>query len=202
MKLYLAPGACSVVPLIALTELGLAHDVERVDFMRGKALANGGKLTDVNERGYVPALRLDDGEVLTEVASLLMYLGDLRPEADVVPKAGTFERVRYVEWLVFTATELHKGLGPLFAKEANEEYKAAAKAKFASRLAVVEKHLASRPFLMGEAFTLADAYVFYAMRAWTRFFKQELTPALAAYYARIKDRSKVAAALEVEGFGA
>ena len=201
MKLYFAPGACSVAPLIALSEAGIPHEPELVDFMRGKVLKDGRKLSDVNDRDYVPAMVLDDGQLLTEVGAILLYVGDLRPDTGLVPPPGTFERVRLHQWVLFIATELHKGLGPLFAKEASEEHKAATINKFKSRLGSLAKGLGDKPFLLGDQFTVADAYAFYALRAWKRFFKQELPGALVPYYDRIAARPKVKAALEAEGYG-
>jgi len=203
MKLLFVPGACSVASMIAFSEAGIPYEPEPVDFMRGRLLRDGRKLSDVNDRDYVPALVLDDGQLVTEGVAILLYAGDLRPEAGLVPAPGTFERVRMHQWLVFIATELHKGMGPLFhAKDAGEAYKEIATKKVRARLASLAKGIGDGPFLFGEQFTVADAYAFYALRCWTRMFKQELPGSLVSYYERIAARPKVKAALEIEGYGA
>src|ERR1700733_11639343 len=115
LKLIYAPGACSLSPHIAFREAGIPFELEKVDFMRGKTLASGGTLSDVNPKGYVPALLLDDGQLLTEGAVLVQYIADMRPESGLAPKNGTFERVGLQECLNFLAAELQKGLGPLFS---------------------------------------------------------------------------------------
>lgn len=202
MKLYFAPGACSVASMIAFSEAGIPFEAEPVDMMRGRLLRDGRKLSDVNDRDYVPAVVLDDGQLLTEGVAILLYAGDLRPEANLVPKPGTFERVRMHQWLVFIATELHKGFGPLFyGNVAGEAYKELTIKKARARLASLAKGVGDGPFLFGEQFTVADGYAFYALRCWTRMFKQELPGSLVSYYERIAARPKVKAALELEGFG-
>jgi glutathione S-transferase len=201
MKLYYTPAACSVAAMIAFTEAGIPFEPEPVDFMRGRLLRDGRKLSDVNDRDYVPALVLDDGQLVTEGAAILLYAGDLRPETKLVPPPGTIERLRLHQWLVFIATELHKGFAPLFQKDIGEAFKELTFKKVKARFASLEKGLGDGPFLMGEQFTVADAYAFYALRAWTRILKQELSGPLAAYCERIAARPKVKAALEIEGFG-
>lgn len=200
LKLFYAPGACSISPHIALREAGIPFELDRVDFMRGKKLESGGDFTSVNPKGYVPAMLLDDGELLTEGTAMVQYIADLRPEKKLAPPAGSFARVRLQEWLNFIATELHKGLGPLFAKEAPDEYKAVARAKLESRLALLAKGVEGKRFLMGEDFTVADGYAFYVLRSWRRVFKGELPDVLSAYYDRIASRPAVQEALKAEGF--
>jgi glutathione S-transferase len=200
LKLYYAPGGCSVSPHIALREANIPFELHRVDFLRGKKLDNGAEFSSINPKGYIPALVLDNGELLTEGAVMVQYIADLKPESKLAPPAGTFERVRLQEWLNFIATELHKGLAPLISKVANDEYKQAMTEKFASRLAYIEERLAGKQWLMGDTFTVADGYLFYALRAWHSVLKHELSPELAAYFSRISDRPTVRAALEAEGF--
>lgn len=199
LKLYYAPGACSISPHIALRESGVPFSLERVDFKAGKKLPDGRSFTAVNPKGYVPALGLDDGQVLTEGVAIVQYIADLNPQAKLAPPPGSFARVRLQEWLNFIATELHKGLSPLFSPQASQEFKEAVKAKVADRLAFVEKRLAGQRFLLGDDFSVADGYILYVLRAWRKFAQVDLTPALAAYQARIVDRPAVQAALEAEG---
>jgi glutathione S-transferase len=199
LKLYYAAGGCSISPHIALREANIPFELHRVDFLRGKRLDDGGDFARINPKGYIPALVLDNGELLTEGAAMVQYIADLRPESRLAPPPGTFERVRLQEWLNFIATELHKGLAPLTSKIANEEYKQATTEKFAGRLAYMSEKLAGKRFLMGDTFTVADGYAFYALRAW-QSLKHEITGALLAYYERIKARPSVQAALGAEGF--
>jgi glutathione S-transferase len=199
LKLYYAPYACSLSPHVALREAGIPFDLVRVDFARGKTLPDGSTFASVNPKGYVPALVLDDGQVLTEGAVMVQYIADLKPESHLAPKQGSFERVRLQEWLNFIATELHKGLGPLFAATANDEYKKVVRDKVASRLAFVAKSLEGKPYLLGDTFSVADGYVLYVLRAWQRVTKEDVPDGLGAYLARLQARPAVKAALEAEG---
>lgn len=199
--LYFTPGACSLSANITLREAGLPFELARVD-LRQKKLANGEDYLAINPNGYVPALRLPDGSVLTEAAVMVQYIADQRPEAKLAPPAGTMERYRFQELLNFIATELHKGANPLFSPVANDDYKAKIKEQLASRW----QHLASRlrdGFLTG-TFTAADAYAFYVLRSWQRAHGQDLArwPALDEYYGRLVARPTVAAALVSEGLEA
>lgn len=200
LTLYYSPGACSLSPHIALREAGLPHQLERVDLMRGKKLENGGSYTDVNPKGYVPALRLEDGYLLTEGAVMVQYIADLKPESKLAPANGTFARVRLQEWLHYIATELHKGMSPLFSPTTPDDYKQATRERFAARLAFLGKELGEQKYLLGDDFTVADGYAYWAMRIWSRMFKGELTGNLLAYFDRIGARPAVKAALEAEGF--
>lgn len=201
MKLYYTPGTCSLAPHIALREVGLRFELVRVDVMRGKSLPDGSPFSRINPKGYVPALELDDGRILTEGAVILQYIGDLRPEIGVVPRSGTFERLRVQEWLVFIATELHKVLGPLASTKANDEYKASAKDNLELRFGFLSTSLEGKDWLVGDDFSVADAYALFALRAWERMAKIEPAewPALAAYRRRIESRPSVRAALDAEG---
>lgn len=198
-KLYYAPGACSLAPHIALREAGVPFSLEKVDFKSGKRLPDGTPFTSVNPKGYVPALGLPNGEVLTEGAVILQYIADLQPDRGLAPPQGTFERVRLQEWLNFIATELHKGLGPLFMPNVAAELKQAVKDKVATRLAFVDDRLGDRAYVFGDAFSVADGYLLYVLRTWQKFAGGDLSPRLAAYRDRVSDRPAVRAALEAEG---
>jgi len=198
MKLFYAPGACSLSPHIALREAGLPFELVRVDFLRGKALAGGGTLADVNPNGYVPALRLDDGNLLTEGVAIAQYIADVSPFSNLAPPLGTFERVRLWELLNFIATELHKGMSPLYAKTAGAEYQQSVRDKLAARFAHLATILGDRPFLTGDRFTIADGYALYTIRAAQRL-KLPLPGALLDYQLRIEARPAVRDALEAEG---
>lgn len=198
-KLYYAPGACSLSPHIALREAKIPFSLERVDLKAGKKLADGTSFTAINPKGYVPALVLPNGEVLTEGVAMVQYIADLEPEAGLAPPPGSFERVRLQEWLNFIATELHKGLSPFFLKRAPEELKAAAKDKLAGRLAFVAKELEGKTFLLGDRFSVADGYLFYVLRTWSSVVKGDLPPLLASYRDRVASRPAVKAALQAEG---
>jgi glutathione S-transferase len=199
MKLYYAPGACSLAPHIVAREAGLRLDLERVDLARGK-IEGGATFADINPKGYVPALSLDNGEVLTEVSALVQYLADQAPQAGLAPAAGTIERYRLLEWLGFISTEIHKGFGPLWKPETPEATKAAAKANLAKRFAYLDQRLGRGPYLMGERFTVADAYLF-TVTNWTNFHGIDLTPYpnLKAYMERVGARPQVRQALAAEG---
>ncbi|HEY0136745.1 MAG TPA: glutathione transferase GstA [Nannocystis sp.] len=199
MKLYFSPGACSLSPHIALREAGLDFETERVD-MATKKTRSGDDFTTINPKGYVPALRLDNGEVLTEGPAIVQYIADLAPEKQLAPAAGTFERVRLQETLNFISTELHKGFSPLFRKDCPEEWKEVVRANLGRRFAALDAQLASQPFLLGEQFTIADGYLFTVL-GWTRFVNYDLAPYpnLVAYQARVAARPAVHAALEAEG---
>jgi len=196
MKLYFAPGACSLHPHIALREAGLPFDLVRVD-IRAHKMHDGSDFYAVNPKGYVPALMLDDGQVLTEGAIIDQFVADRAPEAKLAPPAGTMERYRLQEWLNFIATEIHKAFGPLFGND--ETVKDAARARVARRFDLVAKTLASQPYLLGQAFTVADAYL-YNMLRWTAHTGIDLAkwPALQGLFARVDARPTVQAALAAE----
>lgn len=199
MKLYFSPGACSLSPHIVLCELGLPYDTERVD-IKTHTTAGGADFYAINAKGYVPALQLDDGQLLTEGPAIVQYLADLKPEAGLLPPAGTLERARVQEWLTFIGTELHKNFSALFDPQASSDWKAAAKAKIESRLGFVDKALTSRDYLTGASFCVADAYLFTVVN-WAVFLRMDLAslPALAAFHKRVGARPAVAAAMAAEG---
>lgn len=199
MKLYFSPGACSLAPHIVLKETGLAHETEKVD-LATKRTASGGDFLAVNPLGYVPAVRLDGGEVLTEAGVIVQYLADRKPEAGLAPKAGSMERVRMQEWINFIAGELHKGIGQLYNSKMPADYKEVVKEKLQSRFGHLEKHLAKNQYLLGATYTAADAYAFTILN-WTNFLKIPLDayPNVKAYMGRVAARPKVQEALKAEG---
>lgn len=199
MKLYYAPGACSLASHIALHETGLAFEIEKVDFATKKT-ASGEDFNQVNPKSYVPAIRLNDGSILTEGGAILQYIADQQPDARLAPEAGTMERYRLQEWLTFIGTEIHKMFSPLFNKAATEEVKNNARNLLAKRLGYVETQLADKPYLMGDKFSVADAYLFTVVR-WSSFTGLDLDPfpRLKEYMARVAARPKVQAAMKAEG---
>ncbi|GAA4130343.1 glutathione transferase GstA [Aminobacter aganoensis] len=203
MKLFYATGTCSLSPHIVALEAGIALDIERVDIFRKPHITAGGHdFTSVNPNGYVPALELDDGSLLTEGAAIVQYLADLRPALKLAPETGTRERYQLQSWLNFVATELHKMYSPwLFHPEYGVQAQEVARAKIGERLAYVEKHLeGSGSHLMGENFTVADAYLFTIV-GWSAFAKVDLSafPRLRAYMGRVGARPKVREAMLAEG---
>lgn len=159
MKLYYSPGACSQAPHIALTEAGIEFEPVRVD-LGTKTLETGSDYRNINPKGAVPALGLPEGEVLTENAVILQFIGDLKPEAGFLPPLGHMHRYRVLEWLNFVATELHKSFTPLFKPDAGEETKRFAMQTLESKLDYVDEGFGEAPFLMGEQLTLPDFYLF------------------------------------------
>ena len=199
MQLYYSPGACSLAPHIVSREAGLPVDLVRVD-LATKKTSSGDDFYAVNGKGYVPAIKLDDGEVMTEVATLVQFLADQKPDSGLAPALGTRERYRVMEWLTFVSTELHKGLGGLFNPKLSDDAKQAIKEKFAPRLAWLDKELAGRQYLTGSRFSAADAYAFTILR-WADPLKVDLSPYpnIRAYRERIAARPKVREALRAEG---
>ncbi|HEX8166187.1 MAG TPA: glutathione transferase GstA [Beijerinckiaceae bacterium] len=199
MKLYYAPAACSLAPHIVAREAGLKLDLDRLDFATRKT-EGGEDFSAVNPKGYVPALRLDSGEVLTEVATLVQYLADQAPQSGLAPAAGTMDRYRLQEWLTFVSTEIHKGFGPLWKPDTPEAMKEIVRANLAKRFAYLDQHLAGRPYLTGERFTAADAYLFTVVN-WTSFHKIDLSPYpnLKAFMDRVAARPAVRQAMQEEG---
>ena len=199
MKLYYAPGACSLSPHIVSRELGIPLELKKVN-TKDKTIEGGGDYWKVNARGYVPALVLDNGETLTEGPAIVQYLADQKPEAGLAPKAGSFERYRLQEWLNFLTSEIHKQFSPLFKPNTPEDYKPIAKQNLASRFDWIDQQLAGRDYLMGKQFTVADAYLFVLLN-WTKFQGIDLAkwPNLAAFQQRVGARPKVQEALQAEG---
>jgi glutathione S-transferase len=199
MKLYFSPAACSLAPHIALAEAGLAYSLDKVD-LKTKKTAGDSDYTRINPKGYVPALQFDDGSMLTEVAAILQWVADEAPDKHLAPAAGTMERYRLLEWLNFIAMELHRPLGALFRPELPEATRAMFIDLLTGRLDYTQQQLGSRPYLLGEHFTVADAYLFTVLN-WSRWVKFDLAPwaGLADLVARIGARPRVQAALRAEG---
>ncbi len=200
MKLYYAPGACSLSPHIALREAGLPVTLEKVDLVAGRT-ETGGDYAAVNPKGYVPALQFDDGAVLTEGAVIARYIADLAPDSDLAPKPGSFERVRLEEIMNFIGSELHKSYTPLFLPDTTEEGKTAARARIARKLAYLESILADgRDYLLGERFSVADGYLFTIVN-WSesRGVPLDAFPKLCTFMARIGARAGVQEAMRAEG---
>ena len=198
MKLYYSPGACSQAPHIILHETGLSHDAERVD-LKAKKLEDGGDYLTVNAKGAVPALRLDSGEVLTENAIILQYLGDRAAWPEVLPPMGDFRRYRVLEWTNYVATELHKSFAPLFKPNASEETKQFFRDAIADKLTYVDGELGNGPYLMGEELTIPDAYLFVMIGWADKFMDLSRWPNLAAFRERMMQRPAVRHVLKFEG---
>ena len=197
MKLYFSRGACSLSPHIVLREAELSFELESVD-LANKLTASGRDYKTINPNGYVPALQLDNGEVLTEGPAIIQYLADLVPEKKLAPANGTLARVRLQEWLNFIATELHKSFGALFNEQMPESVKSSVRAQLAKRFEYVSSRLSGRDYLLGE-FSVADAYL-YTILNWCGFVGVDLAqwPVLAGFKTRIGARPSVAAAKAAE----
>ncbi len=199
MKLYYSPGACSLSPHIVLREGGFDFQLERVD-LKSSVTETGADYKAINPNGYVPALQLDDGQVLTEGPAIVQYLADRVPEKRLVPPAGTMERYRLMEWLNFISTELHKGFGALFNPKLPDEAKAIIKSQLVSRIEHANRLLSGKTYAMGDTFTVADAYLFTVL-GWGKYVGIDLAPwpVLTAYLGRVGARPAVQAALAAEG---
>jgi glutathione S-transferase len=197
MKLYFSPGACSLSPHIVLRELGIPFDLERVD-TKAQKTASGADFTAINPKKYVPTLQLDGGEVLTEGAVIVQYLADRKPEAHLAPPQGSMERYRLQEWLNYIATELHKSYSPLF--RASEEQRPPLRDAMVPKFEYLARHLEKRPFLMGDRFSVADAYLFTVLN-WSKRVGFDLGrwAPIQAYVQRVSARPAVRAAMETEG---
>ncbi|MDF3199880.1 glutathione transferase GstA [Pseudomonas sp. 1912-s] len=198
MKLYFSPNACSLASHIVLRELALPFELIRVDNQK-KLTAEGDDFLQINPKGYVAALQLDNGEVLTEGAAILQYLADQVPAAGLAPVNGSWERVRLQEWLNFVSSEIHGGLGVLFKDAIPAEVKALFKATLFKRFAILVQTLERQDYLLGAQYSVADAYLFVVLR-WAGFFDIDLQqwPALARFQQRIGERPAVIAALAAE----
>ena len=198
MKLYYTPGACSMNPHIMLREAGLNFDLVKVDLGSHKT-PDGKDFYSINPKGYVPALELDNGQVLTENPAIVQYIADQKPETKLAPANGTLERYRLQEWLGFISTELHKTFGPLWNPAVSEGEKKATFDKLTKRFEFVAKNLEGKQYLMGDHFTAPDAYVF-VMLQWAQHHKLDLSKIshLKAYGERIAARPAVQATLAAE----
>ncbi len=198
MKLFYAPGACSLSPHIVVREAQLPVDLIRVD-LATKLMEDGTNFATVNPKGYVPALQLDDGRILHEGVAIVQYLADLAPEKRLAPPNGTFDRAKLQQWLNFVSTEIHKSFSPLFNAAIPDVVKQIYKDKLAQRFGEIEADLGDQDYLTGAQFTVADAYLFTVLR-WSRAFHIDLAqwPKLQAYFARIAARPAVKAAVDFE----
>ena len=196
--LYYSPGACSQAPHILMHEVGLEHDAKRVD-LRAKTLEDGGDYLQVNPKGAVPALRVDSGEVLTENAVVLQFIGDLVPDSGVLPSLGDFRRYRVLEMVNFITTELHKRFSYLFSRDASDEVKQFVRGDLAKKLDWIDRRLVTGPFLMGEELTLPDPYLFVITRWTDRMIGLDNWPNLTAFYERMLQRDSVRNVLRFEG---
>jgi glutathione S-transferase len=198
MKLYFSPNACSLASHIVLRELALPFELIRVDNQK-KLTADGDDFLQINPKGYVAALQLDNGEVLTEGAAILQYLADQVPAAGLAPVNRSWERVRLQEWLNFVSSEIHGGLGVLFKDAIPAEVKALFKATLFKRFAILVQTLERQDYLLGAHYSVADAYLFVVLR-WAAFFDIDLQqwPALAKFQQRVGERPAVIAALAAE----
>ena len=196
--LYYSPGACSQAPHILMHEVGLEHDAKRVD-LRNKTLEDGSDYLQVNPKGAVPALRVDSGEVLTENAVVLQFIGDLVPDSGVLPSLGDFRRYRVLEMVNFITTELHKRFSYLFSRDASDEVKQFVRGDLAKKLDWIDRRLSTGPFLMGEELTLPDPYLFVITRWTDRMIGLDNWPKLTAFYERMLQRDSVRNVLRFEG---
>ena len=199
MKLYYAPGACSLAAHIVLHESGLSFEIDKLN-VPTKTTSTGEDYMLINPKGYVPAIKLDDGSILTEGPVIMQYIADLNSGSGLAPKAGTMERYRLQEWLTYIGTEIHKSFSPLFNKTASDEVKNNARNMLAKRIGYVEAQLVNKPYLMGDNFTVADAYMF-VVTSWSSHVGFDLTPfpRINEYMARIAARPGVQAAMKAEG---
>ena len=199
MKLYYAPGACSLSPHIVAREAGIPIQLQKVN-TKDKSMEGGGDFWQVNPRGYVPVLELDNGERLTEGPAIVQYLADQKPDSGLAPKAGSLERYRLQEWLNFLTSEVHKQFSPLFKPNTPEDYKPIAKQNLATRFDWLDKQLAGKDYLMGKQFTVADAYLL-VLTNWTKPTQIDLAkwPNIQAFNKRVAGRAKVKEAMQFEG---
>ncbi|MBZ9664714.1 glutathione transferase GstA [Pseudomonas sp. LMG 31766] len=199
MKLYYKAGACSLSPHIALREAGIEFEMEAVD-LQTKHTESGANFMQVNGKGYIPALQLDNGKVLTEGAAIVQYIADLKPESGLAPTNGSEARYELQSWLSFISSELHKPLASMFNPAQSQDWKAAAQALLNKRLDWLVGELGESEFLLGDRFTVADGYLFTVL-GWAGpvGFSLAPWPSLQAYRSRIGTRPKVIEALKAEG---
>lgn len=199
MKLFYATGSCSLSPHIVAHEAGIEVHPQKVD-LKTKTVRSEGDFLAINPKGYVPALELDSGEVLTEGPTIVQYLADLKPETGLAPPAGTLARYRLQEWLGYINSELHKSYSFLFRPDTAAQTRAEREAYLRRRYALIEKQLETRPFLLGDTFTVADAYLF-TITSFAGAVKFDLSPFphVRAFQERVRARPAVQAAMRAEG---
>ena len=199
MKLYFAPGACSLSPHIVMREAGAKYDLEQVNNQEKKT-KSGVDYWTVNGKGQVPVLEFDSGDRLTEGPVIVQWIADQNPGAGLIPAAGKPERYRVQEWLNFVTSELHKSFGPIFRPTTPDAYKTISKENLGKRFDWLDKQLAGKQYLTGDKFTVADAYLFTVL-GWSKYLNIDLTPwpNVVAFAARVGQRPKVKEALAAEG---
>lgn len=199
MKLYYSPGACSLAPHIVLEELGLPYETEKVD-LKAKLTASGQDFLAVNPKGYVPALLLENGELLTEGPAIMQYLADQAPAKQLAPANGSLERYRLQSWLTFIGTELHRNFSPFFNPAATDEWKRVALAALQRRFTYVNDQLAGRDYLLDSGYSVADVYLFVVL-GWGKYIQLDVSgwAHLQAWQARVGARPAVRATLQAEG---
>lgn len=197
MKLYYSPGTCSLAPDIVMHELALQFDMVKVDLQSKQT--DEGDYRQVNPKGYVPAIKLDSGEVLTEVAVMLQYLSDQSPQKNLFPRFGSMERYHAMEWLNFVATEFHKGIGMFFNPALTDDVKKALTERLGGRFKVFDAHVQKGEWILGSQFSIVDAYAFTVLR-WAHYVKIDLSAyrGILGFMERVQNRPAVAAALEAE----
>lgn len=199
MKLFYSPGACSMASHMILNELGVKFTPEKVDLAAKKY--SGGDYKQINPNGYVPAVQMEDGTVLAEGAAILQYLGDQKPEKNLIPKAGTNERYKCVSWLTFVSSEVHKTLSLLWSDKTPADFKNYLKESLYRRLDFVEKHFkAGNSFLMGNQYMVPDAYLFTVL-GWSDHLKVDLSkyPSILGFMERVKTRPATMTTMKTEG---
>jgi len=199
MKLYFAPGACSLSPHIVLREAGAKFDLEQVD-LREKKTKKGEDYWTINPKGQVPLLELDDGQMISEGPAIVQYVADKNPGAGIIPAAGSIDRYHLQGWLTHIGTELHKTYGPMFRPTTPDEYKKISKETLANKYKNIDKMLEGKQYLMGDKFTVADAYL-YTVTRWAPRVEFDLSPFpnVKAFMERMNARPKVQEALKAEG---
>jgi len=199
VKLFYSPGACSLSPHIALLEAGIPFTLVKVD-LKSKKVESGEDFNGVNGKGYVPALQLDNGQILTEGPAIVQYIADQKPATGLAPAVGTIERYKLQEWLNFISSEIHKAIGSMFNPAQTADWKEAVKAALSKRLDWLSKQLEGKQYLMGEKFSVADGYLFTILR-WAKIVGFDLGkwPVIQQYVARVGQRPKVLEAMKAEG---
>lgn len=199
MKLFYSPGACSLASHIIATETGLTFDLVKVN-LSTHTTESGEDFYAINPKGYIPALQLDNSEVLTEGVAILQYLADQKPELNLIPKAGTFERYRTQEWLTFISSEVHKAFSPLWAKDVSTEVRTETVGKLNKRFDYINKHLSGKKFIQGDRFSVVDAYLFTILN-WTSMLNVDLSsyPELQNFMKRVSEMDSVKTAMTKEG---
>ncbi|MBV4413460.1 glutathione transferase GstA [Enterobacteriaceae bacterium YMB-R22] len=199
MKLYYSPGACSLSPHIILRESGLDFSLVKVD-LAAKRTEHGDNFLDINPKGQVPTLQLDDSTLLTEGVAIVQYIADSVPDRQLLAPAGSLTRYHTLEWMNYIATELHKGFTPLFRANTPEEYKTLSRETLEQKIRYVDEKLSDNPWLMGTRFTIADAYLFTVLR-WAQALKLDINGLknIERFMAQMQERPAVKAATAAEG---